>query len=363
MPPQASGHAFAVILGGGAGTRLWPSSRRARPKQLLSLGGPESLLAAAVRRAQAVVGLERTLIVTAADQEAAVRADIPALPRENIIAEPMPRNTAAAVGLGAVTAARRAGRDAVIAVFPADPYIGDEAAFERLVRLAIAEARETIVTIGVRPTHAETGYGYIRLGARLPRPNAGDAVHDVGGFVEKPDLPTAERYLASGEYLWNSGMFFLTAGRMLDESRRHLPGLGALLDAAVAAPDPTAVIAAGYKDVPSISIDNGIMEKTSGLRVLPGEFGWNDVGSWAALPAVRRPDARGNVVLGGATLIEGDGSIVVAEEGAPFVGVVGVHDLVVVVTRDAILVVPKDRAQDVRKIVEAAKQAGRTDLL
>jgi len=363
MTPQASGTAFAVILGGGAGTRLWPSSRRARPKQLLSLGGPESLLAAAVRRAAAVVGLERTLIVTAADQEAAVRADIPSLPRENIIAEPMPRNTAAAVGLGAVTAARRAGRDAVIAVFPADPYIGDEAAFERLVRLAVDEARETIVTIGVRPTQPETGYGYIRLGARLPRASAGDPVHEVGGFVEKPDLPTAERYLASGEYLWNSGMFFLTAGRMLDESRRHLPGLGALLDAAVAAPDPAAVIAAGYPDVPSISIDNGIMEKTTGLRVVPGEFGWNDVGSWAALPAVRRPDARGNVVLGGATLIDGDGSIVVAEEGAPFVGVVGVHDLVVVATRDAILVVPKDRAQDVRKIVDAAKQAGRTDLL
>ncbi len=360
---MASPQAFAVILGGGAGTRLWPSSRRARPKQLLSLGGPESLLAAAVRRARAVVGLERTLIVTAADQEAAVRADIPALPRENVIAEPVPRNTAAAVGLGAVAAARRAGRDAIIAVFPADPYIGDEATFERLVRLAVAEARETIVTIGVRPTHAETGYGYLRVGARLPRPPGGDPVHEVAGFVEKPDLPTAERYLASGEYLWNSGMFFLTAGRMLDESRRHLPGLGSLLDAAIAAPNPAAAIAAGYKDVPSISIDNGIMEKTSGLRVVPGEFGWNDVGSWAALPAVRRPDARGNVVLGGATLIDGEGSIVVAEEGAPFVGVVGVRDLVVVATRDAILVVPKDRAQDVRKVVEAAKQAGRTDLL
>ncbi len=357
--------AFAVILGGGAGTRLWPSSRRARPKQLLSLGGPESLLAAAVRRARALVGVERTLIVTAADQEAAVRADIPDLPPANILAEPVPRNTAAAVGLGAVEAARRAGPAAVIAVFPADPFIGDEPAFDRLVRAAIAEARETITTIGVRPTHAETGFGYIRLGARVARPGA-DPVHEVGGFVEKPDLPTAERYLASGEYLWNSGMFFLTAGRMLEETRRHLPGLAALLDAAVAAKDAaaaTAAIAAGYREVPSISIDNGIMEKASGLRVVPGAFGWNDVGSWAALPAVRPPDARGNVVLGGATLIDGDGNIVVAEEGAPFVGVVGVRDLVVVATRDALLVVPKDKAQDVRKIVEAAKQAGRTDLL
>jgi mannose-1-phosphate guanylyltransferase len=360
--PSRESSAFAVILGGGAGTRLWPSSRRARPKQLLSLGAPESLIAAAVRRGRAVVGVENTLIVTAADQADAVRAAVPDLPAGNIIAEPVPRNTAAAVGLGAVAAQRRAGPEAVIAVLPADPFIGDEPTFERLVRLAIAEARDTIVTIGVRPTHAETGFGYIRLGARLPRAGA-DAVHDVGGFYEKPDRPTAERYVASGEYLWNSGMFFLTARRMLDETRRHLPALGALLDAAAAAGDPDAAIASGYADAPSISIDHGIMEKATGLRVVPGAFGWNDVGSWAALPALRAPDGRGNVVIGGAALIEGDGNIVVADEGAPYVGVLGVRDLVVVATKDAILVIPKDRAQDVRRVVEAAKQSGRDDLL
>ena len=354
--------AFAVILGGGSGTRLWPASRRTRPKQLLSLGAPESLIASAVRRGRELVGVENTLIVTAADQAAAVRAAIPELPAANIVAEPVPRNTAAAVGLGAVTAQRRAGGDAVIAVLPADPYIGDEPTFARLVRLAIAEARETIVTIGVRPTHAETGFGYIRQGARLPR-DGGDGVHDVAGFYEKPDRPTAERYVASGEYLWNSGMFFLTARRMLDEARRHLPSLGALLDEAVAARDADAVIAKGYADAPSISIDHGIMEKALGLRVIPGAFGWNDVGSWAALTALRAPDARGNVVIGGATLIDGDGSIVMADEGAPYVGVLGVSDLVVVATKDAILVIPKDRAQDVRRIVEAAKQSGRDDLL
>ena len=354
--------AFAVILGGGAGTRLWPSSRRARPKQLLSLGAPESLLASAVRRGRAIVGAENTLIVTAADQADAVRAAIPDLPADNVVVEPVPRNTAAAVGLGAVTAQRRAGPDAVIAVLPADPYIGDEATFERLVRLAIVEARDTIVTIGVMPTHAETGFGYIRLGARLPRTGA-DAVHDVGGFYEKPDRPTAERYLASGEYLWNSGMFFLTAQRMLEEARRHLPALGALLDAAAAAADPEKVIASAYADAPSISIDQGIMEKVGGLRVIPGAFGWNDVGSWAALPALRAPDERGNVVIGGVALLDGDGNIVVADEGAPYVGVLGVRDLVVVATKDAVLVIPKDRAQDVRRIVEAAKQSGRDDLL
>jgi mannose-1-phosphate guanylyltransferase len=360
--PSKEPAAFAVILGGGAGTRLWPSSRRARPKQLLSLGGPESLIGAAVRRGRAIVGVENTLIVTAADQADAVRAALPELPAANIVAEPVPRNTAAAVGLGAVAAQRRAGPDAVIAVLPADPYIGDEATFDRLVRLAIAEARDTIVTIGVKPTHAETGFGYIRLGARLPRPATTDAVHEVGGFYEKPDRPTAERYVASGEYLWNSGMFFLTARRMLDEARRHLPALGALLDAAVAG-DADAVVASGYADAPSISIDHGVMEKAGGLRVIPGSFGWNDVGSWAALPALKAPDPRGNVVIGGASLLDGDGNIVVADEGAPYVGVLGVSDLVVVATKDAVLVIPKDRAQDVRRVVEAAKQSGRDDLL
>ena len=360
--PSQDPPAFAVILGGGAGTRLWPASRRARPKQLLSLGAPESLIGSAVRRGRAIVGLENTLIVTAADQADAVRAVLPDLPRENLVVEPVPRNTAAAVGLGAVAAQRRAGPDAVIAVLPADPYIGDEPTFERLVRLAIAEARDTIVTIGVRPTHPETGFGYIRLGARLPRTGA-DAVHDVGGFYEKPDRPTAERYVTSGEYLWNSGMFFLTARRMLEETRRHLPALGALLDAAAAAPDPQPVIAAGYATTPSISIDHGIMEKAGGLRVVPGAFGWNDVGSWAALPALRAPDAHGNVVIGSASLIDGEGNIVLSDEGAPYVGVLGVNDLVVVATKDAVLVIPKERAQDVRRIVEAAKQSGRDDLL
>jgi len=359
--PSKDPHAFAVILGGGAGTRLWPASRRARPKQLLSLGAPESLIGAAVRRGRAIMGLENTLIVTAADQAEAVRAAIPDLPRDNVVVEPVPRNTAAAVGLGAVAAQRRAGPDAVIAVLPADPYIGDEATFERLVRLAIREARDTIVTIGVRPTHAETGFGYIRLGAKLPRDGA-DAVHDVGGFYEKPDRPTAERYVSSGEYLWNSGMFFLTARRMLEETRRHLPALGTLLDAAVAG-DAEAIIAKGYAAAPSISIDHGIMEKASGLRVIPGAFGWNDVGSWAALPALRAPDAQGNVVIGAASLIDGQGNIVLSDEGAPYVGVLGVSDLVVVATKDAVLVIPKERAQDVRRIVEAAKQSGRDDLL
>ena len=351
---------FAAILAGGGGTRLWPASRRGRPKQLLSLGASESLLAATFRRLSAIVGVGRTLIVTAADQAEAIRQALPVLPADNLVVEPAPRNTAPAVGLAVAHVVRRAGQDAVLAVVPSDAFIGNELQYAAVLRVALAQASQAIVTVGIKPLRPETGYGYLQTGAKVP---GSTEVCHVVRFVEKPDLETARAYLASGEYLWNSGMFFFSAGRFLAQARQHLPELSALLDQICASPDPAALTQESYPRVPAISIDYGIMEKAQGMRVVPGDFGWSDVGSWAAVGEIRPPDVDGNVISGDAIVKASKGSVVMAEPGAPLLGVVGVEGMVVVATRDAVLVVPKHRAQEVRRVVDELSAQGRKKLL
>ncbi len=348
---------FAVILAGGGGTRLWPSSRRARPKQLLTLGGKETLLAATYRRACDLVGPGNTLVVTAADQAQAVRAALPHLASGNLVVEPAPRNTAPAVALGAVVAARRAGDTACIAVLPSDAYIGDEAGFLVSAKLALQHAAEAIVTIGLRPRHPETGYGYIRPGASVR-----NGALAVDAFVEKPNEATAQRYVDEG-YLWNAGMFFMTAGQLQREAETYMPELASVMNELRQAADLETACEQHYALAPATSIDFGIMEKAKGLRVVPGDFGWNDVGSWAALSAVRDADDAGNVTVGNHVAINAHNNVVFADEGAALIALTDVDDLVVVATADAILVTRKTKAQNVRAVVEALAAKGRTDLL
>ncbi len=345
-----------VILAGGSGTRLWPASRRSRPKQFLALGGStdESLIAATARR----VAGNSVWVVTAADQVPLVRAALPALPADAVVAEPCGRNTAAALGLAAVHLCHR-DPDAIMGALPADQHIADEDAFARVANeaFALAERDDVIVTVGIVPTHAETGFGYLQLGARL----AGNA-RDVARFVEKPDRATAEQYLASGDYLWNGGMFFVRARRLLDDIARLMPDTAEVLDAIASAlerspEEAERVTAERYPTVPKVSIDYGVMEKASGVVTIPGDFGWSDVGSWTALADYRPTDAGGNVIQGNAVLCDAAGNVVVSDPDCA-VALVGVHDLVVVQSGDAVLVVPRARAQEVRDAVAALDAAG-----
>ncbi|WP_426735647.1 mannose-1-phosphate guanylyltransferase [Myxococcus faecalis] len=343
---------YPVIMAGGSGTRFWPLSRQARPKQFLPLASKLPLITDTAQRLKGLATVKNTFIVCGPLHAKAAAKLVKGLPRPNLLVEPVARNTAPAIALAAVQVAARDPKG-VMVVLPSDHHVADVPGFKRVLEQAarIAEGGH-IVTLGIQPNRPETGYGYIQVGDALE--GGGRAVK---AFKEKPDPQTAQAYVSSGEYLWNGGIFVFRADVILAAFEQHMPemkkGLKALREAA-GKRTFGAVLKKVFPKLPSTSIDYGVMEKASNIAVLPGDFGWSDVGSFAAIPEVRPADAHGNVISGDlAVVVDCKGCIVLADKRP--LSVVGLTDVVVVDSGDAVLVVPREKSQDVRKVVEALK--------
>lgn len=361
----SSSSLYAVVLAGGSGTRFWPASRSARPKQLLALGPAQdrSLIRATVERLAALTGKERIFVSTGEQLVAATRRELPELEESAFLAEPEAKNTAPCIGWAAAVVAR-GDPEAVLCVVPSDQTIQDEAAFRRALEQAAEVARTgRIVTIGIVPERPETGYGYIETGDEL-----GSGARVVERFVEKPDARTAEKYYESGLYWWNAGIFVFRAQDMLDAMARHLPDMAAPLEAIMQATPNTDEERRRVRDFfagcQKVSIDYGVMEKEAALAVVPADFGWSDLGSWQSAWELSPKDEAGNAAPKGTVLVDCRDSLVVdsrkAEGGDDrVIAVVGARDLCVVETDDALLILPRERSQDVRQVVDELKRSGR----
>lgn len=359
---------FAVIMAGGSGERFWPASRRARPKQLLRLTDEHrSMLGEAIDRIAPLIPPADVVVATSEILAGPIAAAIPELPPANVVAEPEKRNTAACLALATAALALRLGpgEDAAVAVLTADHRIGDAALFRRTVGVALdfAEANDALVTIGVVPTRPETGYGYVEVAAADAEDGDPLRIAPAVRFREKPDLATAHEFVASGRHLWNSGMFFWRLSAFERAIARHMPALaaaGGAMRTALARRDRTA-LADTFAGLDDVSVDVGLMECADNVHVVRATFPWDDVGAWDALGRTRAPDAAGNVVDGGAVLVDARDCIVYNEPGADgmAVAVVGLDGIIVATTPDGVLVCARDRAQDVKRAVAILRERGR----
>lgn len=358
---------YAIVPAGGAGTRLWPLSRSARPKFLLDLAGTgRTLIQQTWDRLVPLTGPDGLLVVTGVAHAAAVAAQLPHLSAANLLAEPSPRDSAAAIGLAAAVVARRH-PDAVVGSFAADHVVRDVPAFHAAVAEAVATAREGyVVTIGIEPTFASTGFGYVREGRALGVEGAPSA-RLVERFVEKPDAATAAGYLAEGGYRWNAGMFVARASVLLEELATHRPGLHAGLQEIAAAWDDldhASVLEDVWPSLEKVAVDYAVAEPAADaghVAVVPASFGWDDVGDFASLASLLKDDDVR--VLGPRDLVlDDDTNGVVIPAAGRIVAVLGLEDVVVVDTPDAVLVTTRDRAQDVKALVDRLKASGRAEL-
>ena len=353
---------YAVIMAGGRGERFWPQSTPERPKHLLPIVGEEPMVAQAVARLAGLVPPERVFILTNVRHVAAVRAACPAVPKNQVVGEPVGRDTAAAAALAALLVRQRDERG-VLALLPADAAVHDAKAYRATLRaaFAVAEKQEEVITVGVRPTHPATGYGYLRRGRKLGV-SKGLAWFRVKRFVEKPDKATAERYVAEGVYLWNAGMFVVQAAVLQKAFRDHAPAIAEGMDKIALMLKGKlnrikAALEAHYGHLQKISVDYAVMEKAPNVAAFEAAFDWDDVGEWPAIARHMKPDANGNVTRGQVVLEAARGNIVVSGD-EHVVALLGVEDLVVVHTAHATLVCHKDHAQDLKKLVQKVENPG-----
>lgn len=352
----------ALIMAGGRGERFWPRSRRNLPKQFLSLTDDgKTMIQLTVERILPLVQMEDIYISTNRDYKALVREQLPEIPEENILCEPVGKNTAPCIGLGAVHMEKKYG-DAVMLVLPSDHLIKYNSIFVNTLEDActVAEQDENLVTIGITPDCPETGYGYIKF---APEKTMGRAFA-VEKFVEKPDLETAKEYLASEQYLWNSGMFIWKVSSILKNLEGHLPdtceGLRKIQEA-IGKPDQEETLEREFQGFLSESIDYGIMEKAENIYILSGSFGWDDVGSWLAVGRIKKSNEFGNVITGNAVTVNTKNSII--EGSGKLIATAGLSDVIIVDTEDALLVCDKESAGDIKKILENLKICNRTEYL
>ena len=357
------GHAYAVVMAGGMGTRFWPLSRRQHPKQLLELFGKGTLLGQTVERLRPIIPPERIYVYTNELVGREVRRLLPQIPRAQIVAEPASRNTAPTLGVAAHEICRR-DPQGIMVVLPADHTIAKPAEFLRVLRAACetAEQEGSSVVIGLKPTRPDTGFGYVRLGpceARI----AGQEIYRVERFTEKPPLPVARKYVASGRYLWNGGMFIWRAYTLLKNFAKHQPKMADQLArlAAAGGVQSRKNFHRLFPKFEKISIDYAIMEKINNTRAVAADIGWNDVGSWAVVYGLSAKDGAANVRPPRSLCLDSRGNMIVAKRS--FVVTVGVQDLVIVETDDALLVCPRDRSQDVGKAVQALEKGKLQELL
>jgi len=355
-----SDNVFVLVMAGGRGTRFWPRSRRQLPKQCISIDGGPTLIQRTIQRVLPAVPAERILVVTAAEMAPAIRAQLTELPPENVLVEPEGRNTAPCIGWGSVEISKRArSPDAVMVVLPADHVIEDEEEFRDLMLDCTQAARSTnaLVTIGIEPTHPDTGFGYLEVGGELG--SWGDrSFLRVDRFVEKPDRARAQGYVDGGRHLWNAGMFVFSVAAIRDAFRQHLPDTWAVLENLRHSPERLAEL---YGQLERTSLDYGIMERSQNVLTVRGAFGWSDVGSWKAVADFLPESALGRALCEAEVAVDA-GDCVVHAPGK-VVALVGVSELAVVDSGDALLICPLDQVQRLREVIASLESQGLVDYL